>query len=59
MTELANGTKAEIARLTADVKALAEKLEGTPAAVPGTNAQGFVQRAAATGGNVNAARTDC
>lgn len=59
VTELANGTKAEIARLTADVKALAEKLEGTPAAVPGTNAQGFVQRAAATGGNVNAARTDC
>ncbi|MFN3425750.1 MAG: GPO family capsid scaffolding protein [Novosphingobium meiothermophilum] len=59
VTELANGTKAEIEKLTADVKALAEKLEGTPAAVPGTNAQGFVQRAAATGGNVNAARTDC
>lgn len=59
VTELASSTKAEIEKLTADVKALAEKLEGTPAAATGTNAQGFVQRAAATGGNVNAARTDC
>ncbi|MGV3511912.1 MAG: GPO family capsid scaffolding protein [Novosphingobium sp.] len=59
VTELATTTTASIATLTADLKAVTDKLEATPATTPGTNAQGFTQRPRATGGNVNAERTDC
>lgn len=59
VTELATSTKASIATLTTDIKTVADKLEATPALTPGSNAQGFTQRPLATGGNVNAARTDC
>jgi hypothetical protein len=59
VTELATSTKASIDKLTSDVKTVADKLEATPAIVPGSNPQGFTQRPLATGGNVNAARTDC
>lgn len=59
VTELATSTKASIDKLTSDVKSVADKLEATPAIVPGSNPQGFTQRPLATGGNVNAARTDC
>lgn len=59
VTELATSTKASIATLTTDIKTVADKLEATPATHAGTNAQGFTRRPLATGGNVNAARTDC
>lgn len=59
VTELATSTKASIDKLTSDVKTVADKLEATPAITPGSNPQGFTQRPLATGGNVNAARTDC
>ena len=59
VTELATSTKASIDKLTSDVKTVADKLEATRAIVPGSNPQGFTQRPLATGGNVNAARTDC
>jgi hypothetical protein len=59
VTELATSTKASIDKLTGDLKTVTDKLEATPAIVPGSNPQGFAQRPLATGGNVNAARTDC
>jgi len=59
ITELATNTNASITALTTDLKAVTDKLEATPAGGPGTNAQGFTQRAPATGGNVNGERTDC
>lgn len=59
ITELSNSTKASIDKLTTDVKTVTDTLEATPAVVPGTNAQGFVQRPLATGGGANATRTDC
>lgn len=59
VTELATRTNAAIAQLTADLKAVNDKLEAAPAMAPGTNPQGFTLRAPATGGAVNAARTDC
>lgn len=59
VTELATSTKASVEKLTTDIKTVADKLEATPALTPGSNAQGFTQRAPATGGNVNAERTDC
>lgn len=59
MNELATSSAASINKLTADLKAVTDKLEATPAITPGTNAQGFTQRTPATGGNVNATRTDC
>ncbi|MES2300569.1 MAG: GPO family capsid scaffolding protein [Pseudomonadota bacterium] len=52
VTELANGTNASIATLTADLKKVTETLEATPA-------HGFTQRVLATGGNANEVRTDC
>lgn len=59
VTELATSTKASIDKLTTDVKSVSDKLEAIPATTPGSNPQGFTQRPLATGGNVNAARTDC
>lgn len=59
VTELATRTNASIDKLTGDLKAVSDKLEAIPATTPGSNPQGFTQRPLATGGNVNAARTDC
>lgn len=54
VTELSNSTKTSIEKLTADMKSVTDKLEATPAPNGG-----FTQRTPATGGNVNAERTDC
>lgn len=52
MTEQANATQTALTQLTADLKAVTDKVEGTPA-------HGFTQRTPATGGGANDVRTDC
>lgn len=58
VTELANKSGTAIAELKADLKAVTDKLEATPATGTGTNAQGFTQRAPATGGNVTGLKAE-
>lgn len=59
VTELSNSTRASVEKLTADVKAVVDKLENTAAVAPGTGTNGFTRRTPATGGNVAGERTDC
>lgn len=58
VTELSNSTKASIDKLTTDVKAVTDKLEATPAPGAGLNANGFMQRTAATGGNATGLKAE-
>jgi hypothetical protein len=58
VTELSNTTKASIDKLTTDVKAVTDKLEATPATGAGLNANGFMQRTAATGGNATGLKAE-
>lgn len=59
ITELSNTTRTSVEKLNADVKAVTDKLEATPATGAGLGQNGFTQRSPATGGNVNGERTDC
>lgn len=58
VTELSTKSGAAIEKLATDLKAVTDKLEATPATGPGTNAQGFTQRAPATGGNVTGLKAE-
>lgn len=58
VTELSTKSGAAIEKLTTDLKAVTDKLEASPATGPGTNAQGFTQRAPATGGNVTGLKAE-
>ena len=58
VTELSTKSGAAIEKLTTDLKAVTDKLEATPATGVGTNAQGFTQRAPATGGNVTGLKAE-